>query len=89
MKEQIHLLHIKQFEQLDIKHLPDELHELAWLIEREIESSLEVACNHFLKYKYARKYLNDEPCCDSWRSALHEARSKIAQDLEDSPSLKD
>ncbi len=89
VKEQIRLLHLRQFDQLDLEHLPDELHDLIWLTAREIETNLEVICNHLLKYKYAREYLNDEPCCDSWRSALGGARRQIADELEESPSLGD
>ncbi len=58
------------------------------MIEQEIETNLEVICNHLLKYKYAREYLNDEPCCDSWRSTLLKARWQIADELEASPSLQ-
>jgi len=89
VQEQIRLLHGRQFDQLDLEHLPDELHALAWFVQREIEKNLEIICNHLLKYKYAREYLNDEPCCASWRSALLDARQQIADELEDSPSLQD
>lgn len=89
VKEQIRLLHLRQFEHLDLEHLPDELNDLAWLIQREIETNLEIICNHLLKYKYAREYLNSEPCCSSWRSALGIARKTIADQLRDSPSLQD
>lgn len=89
VKEQIRLLHLSQFDQLDLEHLPDELHDLVGLAEREVETNLKVICNHLLKYKYAREYLNDEPCCDSWRSALLRARQQIVCELEESPSLGD
>lgn len=89
VKEQMRLLHLRQFDQLDLEHLPDELETLAWLVQREIETNLEIICNHLLKYKYAREYLNDEPCCSSWRTALCLARGKITNELEDSPSLGD
>lgn len=89
VQEQIRLLHGRQFDQLDLEHLPDELHTLIWLVQREIEKNLEIICNHLLKYKYLREYLNDEPCCASWRSALLNARQQIAHELEDSPSLQD
>lgn len=89
VKEQIRLLHLRQFDQLDLEHLPDELNDLVWLIKQEIETNLEIICNHLLKYKYAREYLNDEPCCNSWRSALFQARCQIAGKLEESPSLQD
>lgn len=88
VKEQIRLLHLRQFEHLDLEHLPDELNDLAWLTQREIETNLEIICNHLLKYKYAREYLNDELCCSSWRSALGIARNKIVDQLQDSPSLQ-
>ena len=88
VKEQIRLLHLRQLEQLDLEHLPDELNTLVWLIEQKIETNLEVICNHLLKYKYAREHLNDEPCCDSWRSTLLKARWQIADELEASPSLQ-
>lgn len=88
VKEQIRLLHLQQFAQLDLEHLPDELHDLVSLIEREIEQNLEIICNHLLKYKYAREYLSNEPCCESWRTTLREARHKIIHELEESPSLQ-
>lgn len=88
VKEQIRLLHLRQFHQLDLEHLPDELNTLAWLVQREIETNLEIVCNHLLKYKYAREYLNDEPCCSSWRSALWMARNTIADALKESPTLR-
>ena len=89
VKEQIRLLYLQQSDQLDLEHLPDELDTLAWLTQKEIETNLEIICNHLLKYKYAREYLNDEPCCSSWRSALWMARDNIASELEKSPSLQD
>ena len=89
VKEQIRLLYLRQFDQLDLENLPDELDTLAWLTQREIETNLEIICNHLLKYKYAREYLNDEPCCSSWRSALWMARDNIADQLRESPSLRD
>ena len=88
VKEQIRILHLRQFDQLDLEHLPDELNDLVWMIQREIEINLEIICNHLLKYQYAREYLNDEPCCDSWRSTLFQARNQVADELKDSPSLR-
>jgi len=88
VKEQIRLLHLQQFDQLDLEHLPDELNDLVWLIKREIETNLEIVCSHLLKYKYAREYLKDEPCCSSWFSALQDARQKITVELKESPSLQ-
>lgn len=89
VNEQIRLLHLRQFDQLDLEHLPDELETLTWLVQREIKTNLEIICNHLLKYKYAREYLNDEPCCSSWRTALWLARENISDQLKDSPSLGD
>lgn len=89
VKEQIRLLHLRQLDQLDLEHLPDELNTLVQLIEQKIETNLEIICNHLLKYKYAREYLNDEPCCDSWRSTLLKAQWQIADELKASPSLQD
>jgi hypothetical protein len=89
VKEQIRLLHLRQVDQVDLEHLPDELNDLVWLIKQKIKTNLEVICNHLLKYKYAREYLNDEPCCNSWRSALFQARREIAYELKASPSLQD
>lgn len=88
VKEQIRLLYLRQFDQLDLEHLPDELDTLTRLVQREIDTNLEIICNHLLKYKYAQEYLNDELCCSSWRSALWMARNKIADELKDSPSLE-
>jgi hypothetical protein len=42
---------LRQFDQLDLEHLPDELDTLTWLVQREIDTSLEIICNHLLKYK--------------------------------------
>ncbi len=89
VKQQLRLLHLQQFDQLDLEHLPDELDSLAWLVQRQIDTNLETICNHLLKYQYAREYLNDEPCCNSWRSTLLRARQQIGNELEDSPSLED
>lgn len=80
VKEQIRLLHLRQFDQLDLEHLPDELDSLVRFTQREIEINLKIICNHLLKYKYAREFLLDELCCDSWRSALLRARQKIAHE---------
>jgi len=40
VKEQIRLLYLRQFDQLDLEHLPDELDTLAWLTQREIGTNL-------------------------------------------------
>jgi Domain of unknown function DUF29 len=50
---------------------------------REIRSRLEVLCQHLLKWRF-----QPEQRSGSWRGSIMEARNRIADVLEDSPTLQ-
>jgi hypothetical protein len=83
MEKTIHLLETRQFSELDLENLIDEISDMASNKRKAIKSNLAVILWHLLKYKY-------EPGrrSNSWRLTLLEHRDRIEEDLKESPSLK-
>jgi Domain of unknown function DUF29 len=68
---------------LDIENLIEEVEALGKSDRRAIKSRLEVLLMHLLKWQF-------QPAqrCRSWEATILEQRMRIAEILEDSPSLK-
>ena len=81
-EHQIELLRERQFEQLDLDHLIEELEGAVSKDRRELRSRLEVLLMHLLRCQ-----LQHHRISGSWLGTLHEQRSEIAGLLEESPSL--
>src|SRR5215217_3725324 len=80
---QIELLRSKQFDRLDLENIIEELESLARTEKREFERRIEQLVMHLLKCK-----LQPEVISGIWLSTIREHRYRIADFLEDMPSLK-
>lgn len=79
---QAYLLRHGRLDELDLKHLTEELEEMAGSQRRELRSRLIVLLVHLLKCRY-----QPERKTPSWMASLSEQRSQITLQLEESPSL--
>lgn len=79
----IMLLKQKQWEDIDIDTLIDELESMAKRDKRELISHFIVLIAHLLKWHYQPQMRSG-----SWRGSICEQRIRIQDQLEDSPSLK-
>jgi hypothetical protein len=77
------LLKQKNFTQLDLDNLIEEIETMGRSEKKALRSNLEVVLMHLLKYKYQA-----EKRSGSWRATIREHRKRIRQALEESPSLK-
>ncbi|CAK0750128.1 conserved hypothetical protein [Gammaproteobacteria bacterium] len=79
----IELLKKRQFAEIDIDILIDELENMAKRDKRELISRFTILIAHLLKWQF-----QSEQRGGSWQSSIDEQRFKIDKHLEDSPSLK-
>lgn len=77
------LLKRKEFTELDIENLIEEIESLGKSEKRAIRSNLVVLILHLLKWRY-----QPEKQSRSWKSSIREHRRRIGDLLIDSPSLK-
>ncbi|MDZ8105207.1 MAG: DUF29 domain-containing protein [Nostoc sp. DedQUE12a] len=77
------LLKQKNFTQLDVENLIEEIETMGRSEKKALRSNLEVVLMHLLKYKYQA-----EKRFGSWRAAIREHRKPLKEALEESPSLK-
>ena len=77
------LLRAKQFEQIDLENLIEEIESMGKSEKSAVRSNLTVVLMHLLKWKYqAGKRTN------SWQSSIFEHRVRLDDEFMDSPSLK-
>lgn len=81
--ETIAQLKARDFEQIDIKHLIEELEGLGGRDRRELASRLEVLLNHLLKRIYVPSADNNR----GWELTIVEQRRQLQKLLKQSPSL--
>ncbi|NEO91342.1 MAG: DUF29 domain-containing protein [Moorea sp. SIO3G5] len=74
----------RNFDELDIENLIEEVATLGRSDRREIQSRLKVLMEHLLK----RQYVNSEPDYRGWEKTINEQREQINLLLSESPSLK-
>jgi hypothetical protein len=77
------LLRAGQFDQADIQHIAEELEDMGKSERRGLESRLEVLLQHLLKWQ-----IQPNRRGASWRDTIELQRMKIAERLDESPSLK-
>lgn len=82
-KNQARLLKKKEFSNLDIDNLIEEIESLGRLEKRTLQSYLELLLMHMLKVEYQA-----EKHSKSWDLSIKEARLKVKTTLLDNPSLK-
>ncbi len=80
--EQVELLRNRQFSQLDVEAIMEELTALAKSDRRALRSHLRVLLLHLLKWRYQPNSQNR-----SWKSSINNARAEIEELLTSSPSL--
>lgn len=73
----------RDFENIDLENLIEEIETLGRSEKRELESRLTILLMHLLKYKYQSSKRSN-----SWRFTIREQRLRILKSFKDSPSLK-
>jgi hypothetical protein len=81
--EQAALLRASRLDALDRENLAEEIESLGRSEKREIESRLNVAMVHLLKWKF-----QTEKRKTGWKASILEARRQLSRTLRESPSLK-
>jgi hypothetical protein len=70
--------------EIDWENVAEEIEGLSRSDRREIRSRLAILCEHLLKWRF-----QPEARSPSWKSSIRESRDKIADLIEESPSLAD
>lgn len=68
--------------EIDWENVAEEIESLSRSDRREIRGRLTVLCEHLLKWGF-----QSDARSPSWRASIHEARDRIADLIEESPSL--
>ena len=82
-QEQAALLRAGRFSQLDLEHLADEIEDVGKSEKRELASRMAVLLAHLLKWQH-----QPERRGRSWQTTIKVQRERIADALEETPSLK-
>ncbi len=82
-QEQARLLRARQFAELDIEHLADEIEDVGKSEKRELASRVAVLLAHLLKWRG-----QPENRTKSWRTTIKDQRKQIALAIKETPSLK-
>jgi len=82
-QEQAYLLRSGRFDHIDTNNIIEEIEDMGKSQKRALTSRLEILLAHLLKWKH-------QPALSgkSWRFTIEEQRYRIAEIIEDSPSLK-
>ncbi|AKE62884.1 hypothetical protein MYAER_0524 [Microcystis aeruginosa NIES-2549] len=83
LEKTINLLENRQFSDLDLENLIEEIKSMSISQQKALKSNLTVILWHLLKYLQ-----EPEKQSRSWELTLFEHRERIEEDLETSPSLK-
>src|SRR5271165_5719414 len=82
-REQAELLRAGNLEQADIEHIAEEIDSMGRMEKRELTSRLSVLLLHLLKWRY-----QPETRGPSWEAHLRVQRNRLAEHLDDNPSLR-
>jgi hypothetical protein len=82
-REQAELLRAGKLAQADIEHIAEEIDSMGRTEKRELISRLEVLLLHLLKWRFQPGKRGP-----SWEASTRVQRDRIADHLEDNPSLK-
>ncbi|GAX35616.1 DUF29 domain-containing protein [Nodularia sp. NIES-3585] len=82
-EQTVKLIRAAQFAQVDWDAVIEEIESLGRSERRELKSRLEVLLQHLLKWQYQSNLQSG-----SWRNTIDEQRNRIADLLQESPSLK-
>ena len=82
-QEQARLLREREFSQLDIENVAEELESMGRSDKRELRSRLVQLLMHLLKWQYQPGFRSH-----SWTSTIAEQRDQVKESLDESPSLR-
>lgn len=82
-QEQVSLLRHRQWSQIDLAHLIEEIESLGKQQRQELRNRLSILIGHLLKWQYQPQRRSR-----SWLATLHIQRLDTVELLEDNPSLK-
>jgi len=83
IQNQANSLRVRSLSNLDYDNLIEEIESMGKSLQRELVSRLEVLFSHLLKWQFQPKFKGT-----SWELTIDEQRAKIAELLEDNPSLR-
>jgi len=83
IQNQADSLRLRTLSALDYDNLIEEIESMGKSLQRELISRLEVLFSHLLKWQFQPKFKGT-----SWELTIEEQREKIAELLEDNPSLR-
>jgi hypothetical protein len=81
--EQASLLRSDRLSEADIEHIAEEIDSMGRSEKRELVSRLNVLLLHLLKWRYQEAFRGK-----GWRLSIMEQRRRLADHLDDNPSLK-
>lgn len=81
--EQVALLQRKQFDQIDLEHIIEEIESMGKAERNQLRNRLTVLLMHLLKWQYEPSHR-----CTSWVQTIREQRRAIPRLIKDNPSLK-
>lgn len=81
--EQAQLIRAGQFDQLDLKHLAEEIEDVGKSEQRELASRVAVLLAHLLKWKHQPSKRSK-----SWAFTIRTQRKEVCYLLKEAPSLK-
>ena len=81
--EQAKLLRARKLAEADIEHIAEEIDSMGRTEKRELISRLSVLLLHLLKWRY-----QPEKRSLSWEASIRVQRNRLADHLDDNPSLK-
>ena len=82
-RQQAELLRAGKLAQADIEHIAEEIDSMGRTEKRELISRLSVLLLHLLKWRYQA-----EKRGPSWEASIRVQRNRLADHLDDNPSLK-
>lgn len=82
-QEQVELMRARRLEELDLKHLIDEIEDMGKSEKRALQSFLETLLMHLLKWQFQPAYRGH-----SWKYTIIEQRKRIQAHLQENPGLK-
>ncbi len=77
------LLRAKNWHDLDVENIVEEIESLGRSEKRTLESNLKIILIHLLKWKY-----QSDKQTNSWKFTIREHRQRIHRQLSESPSLR-
>ncbi|OYY74661.1 MAG: hypothetical protein B7Y40_03525 [Gammaproteobacteria bacterium 28-57-27] len=83
VNEQARLLKTRQFQDIDIEHLIEEIESMGKSEKRQLKSRLRVLLMHLLKWSFQPSLRSH-----SWKITMRNQRRDLAEHLLENPSLK-